>query len=570
MKCALMLPLLASFALHAQDIDWANQVGRDLGKWTRKEAFDHSKSIDPNDWVPLDMRGQTFDPEIARSQALAEEHPQCAVLEYLESEAVEANEARARSDDHDFLFIRAEEATSKASCAEDAETTSTAQQVTEYTERCLEADGPCEIQLTRTLEVEVKVTPPILREVRQCKGHYGPEESHWKQENALKAKQRLTDELAEDSTLQDFEIEMTGGGALNHYHVQPHWWHYDDHEACDDYALEVQTIQEEIHQEVDRWIVSDDSLWARASSPELTLASRRCLDDRAIRIVDGKEVTRPCWREEFTFLGRSHEGSGRSPLWTNPRCRHSGKRCLQEGPLGCALWEHTFLCQHDHLSASALADGDALDSFSLDEDVEEGTGLPQAVATLSVFSEMKGEIEASEATDPATLQLFKGARFTCSKSIATDLMYDCCFSYKGLAKTLHLAKCNADELALADRRERQLCHYIGKYEEDFLGLWKSRDVHVFCCFSSKLARSLQEGARDQLGISWGTPENPNCRGLYTDEIAGLDLSQVDLKSAYEVPASASTEGLRGKMDELAARVKQRVLDLQGEVSHGDS
>mgnify|MGYP006324988749 FL=1 len=35
----------------------------------------------------------------------------------------------------------------------------------------------------------------------------------------------------------------------------------------------------------------------------------------------------------------------------------------------------------------------------------------------------------------------------------------------------------------------------------------------FCCYQSRLARIFQQIAHHQLGISWGTPEQPNCGPL---------------------------------------------------------
>lgn len=100
-----------------------------------------------------------------------------------------------------------------------------------------------------------------------------------------------------------------------------------------------------------------------------------------------------------------------------------------------------------------------------------------------------------------TIQVFKGKKMQCSKSIADKL-----------AKELGLQNCHADEIILAQMREDGLCHYIGSYSGEFLDLWKSRDEHVFCCFGSKLAKILQENARKQLNLDWDIPKQPNCRG----------------------------------------------------------
>ena len=49
-----------------------------------------------------------------------------------------------------------------------------------------------------------------------------------------------------------------------------------------------------------------------------------------------------------------------------------------------------------------------------------------------------------------------------------------------------------------------------------------------CCFASKLARIINEQGRPQLGIGWGSPEAPDCRGLSPEEFQSIDFSQIDL------------------------------------------
>lgn len=48
-----------------------------------------------------------------------------------------------------------------------------------------------------------------------------------------------------------------------------------------------------------------------------------------------------------------------------------------------------------------------------------------------------------------------------------------------------------------------------------------------------MARLLHEQARAQLGIDWGTPERPNCRGFTPEELARIDFKQLDLGEAFE-------------------------------------
>ena len=127
-----------------------------------------------------------------------------------------------------------------------------------------------------------------------------------------------------------------------------------------------------------------------------------------------------------------------------------------------------------------------------------------------------------------------------------------------MAKDLGLKNCHADELALAEMREYGLCHYVGSYSGEFLDLWKSRDEHVFCCFGSKLARILQENARNQLRIEWGSPKHANCRGLSVDEISRLDFTIMDFSELYADYEKKLPENFQNKLEEFGNRVQEKV------------
>lgn len=77
-----------------------------------------------------------------------------------------------------------------------------------------------------------------------------------------------------------------------------------------------------------------------------------------------------------------------------------------------------------------------------------------------------------------------------------------------------------------------MCHYVDSYEEKKLGI-KVNDVHVFCCFPSKLSRVVQEEARDQLKLNWGKSSKPICRGLTIDELSSVNFSKMDLSRAFD-------------------------------------
>jgi len=104
---------------------------------------------------------------------------------------------------------------------------------------------------------------------------------------------------------------------------------------------------------------------------------------------------------------------------------------------------------------------------------------------------------------------------------------------------LGLVACKSEEKLLAKRRQKDFCHYVGNYcsKKVKLGFIKVcvQTSDSYCCFNSKLARIMIEQGRLQLkdSITWGSSDNPNCRGFTPDEFAKIDFSKVDLSEFVE-------------------------------------
>jgi len=98
--------------------------------------------------------------------------------------------------------------------------------------------------------------------------------------------------------------------------------------------------------------------------------------------------------------------------------------------------------------------------------------------------------------------------------------------------------CNEEEMNLAKLQSKNLCYRVGQYcSSKIMVLGKqvgcNETTDSFCCYNGLLAKAIQVGAHEQLGLSWGSPENPDCRGLSIDQITQLDFSSEVMKSALE-------------------------------------
>lgn len=90
-----------------------------------------------------------------------------------------------------------------------------------------------------------------------------------------------------------------------------------------------------------------------------------------------------------------------------------------------------------------------------------------------------------------------------------------------------LFACENEELELGVSRAIKATHEVGTYCSNRFIICTIRKT-TYCKFSSPLSRILNEQIRKQLGIGWGEPEWPDCRGFTLDEINAVDMEKIDL------------------------------------------
>ena len=126
--------------------------------------------------------------------------------------------------------------------------------------------------------------------------------------------------------------------------------------------------------------------------------------------------------------------------------------------------------------------------------------------------------------------IFTGDRERCRRTIASSITRDCC------ALDTFLLGCNSSEELLQSHRNAGDCVQVGTYCSDELNLGFTsvciEHTTSFCCFSSKLARIIQEQGRPQLGIGWGTAQSPDCRGFTTTELEAINFEAIDFSEYY--------------------------------------
>lgn len=509
-----------SFTCFAENI----QEGQAFGKQIALKAFENP--ILANDLLSTEQKNKRFDPQAALQQVNQQKIPQNEALDFLLSEGVQKNERENKGFHEDDFFLKNSE-----NLAKQEDTSELVEENAEHTlHTCQQSGEPFVLNLIRELHVGVTKQPEKTKEEKICKGHLIEEEYYWKSE-AKEAAKYYEKKFKSDPTIKSYDIDYKGS-ALSDYVLIVTWTHHKNTEACHHYKMKETILQEEaLIESNEQWIYEDSSLIALTQGPDCVLIEQVCIDNEPTKNINGKSITRKCWKEKLSFFYQFPQVKDCYFL-KEKNCDQIAQKCLHSTPFGCALWEFTFKC-FDRLVRSVKFEDDFYGTHQWETEYQPNQSFLAVVTKLSVFEEIKKELEQMQAFDASKVTIFKGQDMKCSKNVAGDLLYDCCFTQAGLAKQVGLAKCTSDELALAEMREKGLCHYVGSYEEKMLDLWKSRDEHVFCCYPTKLSRVVHEEGRKQLKKGWGSPGKPNCEGFSFEEISQIDFSKMDLSEVFD-------------------------------------
>ena len=150
---------------------------------------------------------------------------------------------------------------------------------------------------------------------------------------------------------------------------------------------------------------------------------------------------------------------------------------------------------------------------------EESNDMAEGITELGVFSETAEDAAAHQSREGQP-SIFVGASQQC-KSLPLGL-HDCC---TGSGPLEWLVNCPADMQELQRAKLEGRVVYLGNYKRHKLG----HEHHVFCSFPTQLAGIIQiQGRLGQLGIPFGNPKYPNCRGLTPEELQRINFSALNL------------------------------------------
>lgn len=546
-KCLFLLV----FSLSAPCLATVKAAKQEGQMWSQAKAlhvFDHTKTIEAKDLLSQELQNQTFDAKAARKQVVQGNTPSSENLDFLLSTEVQRNQRQRHFHEDELFFKHAEDI-----FAGKKQDNKEVEEQAGYTfHTCQQAGVPFVMQVERTLHVHVQQEPAVKS--IKCLGHHDIKEIKKKGDFDASI-QELKQEFKEDPTILESDIQLVRIKSKT-FIVAISWKHKSDATNCD-HCKEKMIKPAQSFEVGDEWTYDKPDIWALAKSPHNTLIEQTCLDATPTKEINGRQVQKQCWKERLSFLYQWPETSDCYFL-KQKNCEQIKQECVQQGPWGCEKWELTFRCL-DSIKRYVIADGADLEI----EEPEEQTYIPnqsfsEVAAKLAVFAEVKKQMEHSQLLDVTQLEIFKGKRMLCSKNVASDLMYDCCLRNSGLATQMHLTKCNAEELSLAEMNEQGLCYYVGSFEEKFLELWKSRDQHVFCCYPSKLARLVQEQGHQQLHLKWRAAEDEQCRGLTTEQLKELNFAKMDLSKLCEDFAKKLPDDMPERLQNFRLRLEQDI------------
>ncbi|NEG59725.1 conjugal transfer protein TraN [Pantoea agglomerans] len=244
----------------------------------------------------------------------------------------------------------------------------------------------------------------------------------------------------------------------------------------------------------------------------------------------------------------------------NPNCSEGTRTCTQKIGDLCVYSKLTYQCAHTVKSTGYICGSEFYCSDGSCSAMQAGQNqnFEAAVSQLAALAAAGKDFAGM---DPDSVTAFTGKAMACRKSAAG--FSNCCKS-GGWGQDAGLAQCNTEEKEIGTGKEKKLVVKVGSYcSKKVLGVCLQQK-EGYCVFDSKLARIVQEqGRRDQLGISFGSGSNPDCRGIRVAELQGIKFDHIDFSDFYDDLNSNI------KLPDQDALNQRITSDIQNSLKSGD-
>jgi conjugal transfer mating pair stabilization protein TraN len=286
--------------------------------------------------------------------------------------------------------------------------------------------------------------------------------------------------------------------------------------------------EKEFKEKGEYWLLYPEELESLIEHNECHELGTVCLERGEKIFYDQYRVNRPCFREQIKYQCSSEPKDDCHHL-KKQGCELTSSNCVKQSASICLQWRRDYICIAQKKELSSSIAGSQM--FCLGGDCHTATIVPNTdmgnVGYLAMLNEMKKDMQ----TNP--IMVFKGTSDGCRKTNIGNFL-NCCSGFKGWGKDLGLSRCNAEEKALALKRAKGQCYYVGTYCARKDPIFKKciTKKSTYCCFNSKLAKVFQEQGKKQLAISFGTAQHANCRGFTVEELQRIDFSKFDLEELF--------------------------------------
>lgn len=289
------------------------------------------------------------------------------------------------------------------------------------------------------------------------------------------------------------------------------------------YANYSLNIIAELHRKVAKvdWV---ESCSGNLSGGICTDKEKTCTEQGGTRYFDGIPVNLDCWNYSVVQQCTAQSDNNCQPL-RDKGCSQTSATCRTKLSDTCVVQDEIYSCPTKKCDAFGIVCNDGT-SYCLKGDCSAHERIPDQDMAKSL-SALSAAADAAKQFDSKNLAIFTGAGAKCSRD---NLGFaDCCVD-KGWGEDIKLASCSDEEKKLGNDKEAGLTVYVGDYTVNHV-VWVEHKK-AYCSFGTKLAKIIQQQGRPQLGITFGDPENPVCRGLTPEELQRIDFSKIDFSEFY--------------------------------------
>lgn len=249
-----------------------------------------------------------------------------------------------------------------------------------------------------------------------------------------------------------------------------------------------------------------------------------CVSGPEKQTIDNLVIERDCWRKQKIYLCQYAQNENQCRALQKRGCEQIGSECIEYSNNSvCTVYKQTYHCAKVSCSERTQKICDVkprcIDGLCGSNQHKPNEDFASAISQLA------GLQAVGQSFDEDNLSIFSGEKNRCRSDFAK---YKNCCKDKGWGLDANITHCTEEEETLFKDKTNGFCHYVGEYCSKKLFERCLVKKKSYCCFANKLGRLIQEEARTQLSLDWGTGKEPICRGLTAAELQRVDFSKVDM------------------------------------------